>query len=55
MSTETPDDSERAHMAAGVVAVTKGKVKVTHVMKLVGFKTPERKNNSIVKIGRAHV
>ena len=47
MSEETPEEDERIDHAGGIIAAGKGKIKIVHAMKLVGFTTPERKNMTL--------
>jgi len=47
MSEETPEEDERIDHAGGIISAGKGKIKIIHAMKLVGFSTPERKNMTL--------
>ena len=52
MSEETPEEDERIDHAGGIISAGKGKIKIVHAMKLVGFSTPERKNMTLYQRAR---
>ena len=46
MSSDSPKDSERREIAAGLVATGRGRMMVTTAMKTAGYSTPEIKMNT---------
>jgi len=48
MSEQTPEEDKRInHATSGIIAASKGTIKIVQAMKLVGFTAPERKNITV--------